>query len=199
MKNKVIAITGKLESSHLHISMDLNLLVHVSAESPPGRTIVAAAAYSTSSAPPSMARIIIGDPLPLRFRVHWFEGAGLPSFARSRRGKTGGGVAGHTLLYCILSAAVGAAGCYAWAVGVDVPRRLRWVAMGTGTGAGMGMGMGMRARGKGDGGGSGANGGIIGGFGGAAKVGYGGYGYPGNGNGNSVSGGGYGYVPKRRD
>ena len=54
---------------------------------------------------------------------------------------------------------VGDAGCYSWAVGVDVPHLLRWVT-------------GMRVRGTGDGdggGGIGANGGIIGGFGNIAK------------------------------
>jgi hypothetical protein len=108
--------------------------------------------------------------------VRWYAGAELPRTAITGQG------AGHTMLYCVLSALVGAVGCYAWVVGVDVPRRLRRATVG------------MRGR---DGGG--ANGGIIGA---AAEKGrgYGGYGLPGNGNGHSVGAlGGYGYGGKRKD
>lgn len=77
---------------------------------------------------------------------------------------------------------MGAVGCYAWVVGVDVPRRLRRVTVG------------MKARD------SGANGGIIGNFGANTdkmRGGYGGYGFPGNGNGNGA--GGYAPSTKRKD
>ncbi|KAA8901787.1 hypothetical protein FN846DRAFT_780989 [Sphaerosporella brunnea] len=166
----IVALSGKLESSHLHISTSLNLLVHLSASSP--GVIDSAAAYSVSPAL-SATRLVIGDPLPLRFRVRWYPSPDLPSGGRSS-----GHGAGHTLFYCVLSAAVGAVGCYAWVVGVDVPRRLRRVTVG------------MRGR---DGGG--ANGGIIGAAAEKATRIPVGYGFPGNGNG---SGGGYGYGGKRR-
>ncbi|KAF8253063.1 hypothetical protein K440DRAFT_593659 [Wilcoxina mikolae CBS 423.85] len=174
----IFAIAGKLESSHLHISTNLNLLIHLSPESP--GVIDSAAAYSTSAATTS-TRIIIGDPLPLHFRLRWYESTVLSP--GGLKGKVGHG-AGHTLLYCVLSAVVGAVGCYAWVVGVDVPRRLRRVTVG------------MKARDNG------ANGGIIAASSDKIRGGYGGYGFPGNGNGNGAGGGGgYGYVPgaKRKD
>ncbi|KAI5816977.1 hypothetical protein BZA77DRAFT_233906, partial [Pyronema omphalodes] len=120
----IFGLTGKLESSHLHIANRINLLFHM-ASGLPG-VIDSAAAYSTSAVSAS-TRIIIGDPLPLHFRVRWYESTNLP-LGELRVNVIHG--AGHMLFYCLLSAIVGAVGCYAWVVGVDVPRRLRRVTMG---------------------------------------------------------------------
>jgi len=153
-----------MESSHLHVATRLNLLLHTSSNS---RNIDSATAYSTSPLTNTI-RLKIGDPLPLQFSVRWYDGSEIP---RASLGRRGGAPAGHTLVYCLLSAAVGAGVCYAWVVGVDVPRRLKR------------MTLGMRGR----------DGGIINGVfndKGRGLKGYGGYGFPGNG----TSGGGGGYV-----
>lgn len=70
----VFSIAGKLEFSHLHIANQMNVLFHLSS---PG-VINSATGYSIS--PLTQAtRIIIGDPLPLRFSVRWYDTTALPS------------------------------------------------------------------------------------------------------------------------
>ncbi|KAI5777790.1 hypothetical protein EDC01DRAFT_623613 [Geopyxis carbonaria] len=175
----IFALAGKLELSHLHISTALNVLLHVSPETP--GVIDAAAAYSSSAA--DSTRIVIGDPLPLQMRVRWYASADLPIGGGQRPSRQGG--AGQTVGWCVLSALVGAAGCYAWVIGVDFPRRLRR------------MTVGMKGRDAL---------GIIGNFDGSngggtrGGKGYGGYGFPGaNGAGNGGGGYGYGVGGKRKD
>jgi len=169
----VIALAGKLESSHLHVNTNLNMLLHISSSSS-APAIDSAAAYSTSLAESSAARIVIGDPLPLRFRVRWYATSDLPPGEATKTAS--GPAAGHTILYCLLSALVGAAACYAWVVGIDAPRRLRHAKS------------------------AGANGGIIGSFaavaGDKARSGYAGYGFSPNGGGGAGYGG---YGAKRKD
>jgi hypothetical protein len=115
----IVALTGTLQLSHLHVSSSLNVLVHAAPKSVAPGTIAAATAYSISRDPPS--RIVIGDSLPLRFSVRWYPNTSLPS------GWTG--VGGHltfsTLVYCILSALASAAVCVAYFRGVELPRRLK--------------------------------------------------------------------------
>lgn len=148
------------------------MLLHMSSSDNPG-AIDSAAAYSTSALESSTTRIVIGDPLPLRFRLRWYATSDLPPGEATKAATV---AAGHTMLYCILSALVGATVCYAWVVGVDVPRRLK------------------HARN------AGANGGIIGSFAAAAgdkaRSGYAGYGFPANGGGGAGYGG---YGAKRKD
>lgn len=154
--------------SHLHIAMSMNLLVHTTAGSE--GVIDSAAAYATSAQ--QSTRFVIGDPLPLKFRVRWVEGPVLPRVGFVSGEAEG---AGKVLLFCVLSALVGAAGCYAWVVGVDLPRR-------------------MKRR-------SAAQGGIIGNFGAGEKgrgAGYGGYSGAGV-NGGGAGNGAYGYGGKRKD
>ncbi|CAK4030776.1 uncharacterized protein RCC_05509 [Lecanosticta acicola] len=115
----VIALSGTLQLSHLHVSSSLNVLVHAVPKSISPGTIAAATAYSISREPPS--RIVIGDPLPLRFSVRWYPNTQLPS------GWTG--IGGHltfsTFVYCMLSAGAAAAICIAYFRGVELPRRLK--------------------------------------------------------------------------
>lgn len=115
----IIALTGTLQLSHMHVSTDLNVLVHAVPRSVSAGTIAAATAYSLSRQPPT--RIIIGDPLPLRFSVRWYPNTLLPS------GWTG--VGGHltfsTLVYCLLSALASAAVCMTYFRSVELPRRLK--------------------------------------------------------------------------
>lgn len=115
----IVALTGTLQLSHLHVSTSLNVLLHAAPKSTAPGTIAAATAYSISRDPPT--RIVIGDALPLRFSVRWYPNTSLPS------GWTG--VGGHlyfsTLVYCVLSAGAATAICFAWFRGVELPRRLK--------------------------------------------------------------------------
>ena len=115
----VVALAGTLQLSHLHVSTSMNVLVHAAPRSVAPGTIAAATAYSISRDPPT--RIVIGDPLPLRFSVRWYPTTQLPSGWQ--------GVGGHltfsTLVYCGLSALASAAICMAYFRGVELPRRLK--------------------------------------------------------------------------
>ncbi|KAF2019401.1 hypothetical protein BU24DRAFT_431217 [Aaosphaeria arxii CBS 175.79] len=116
----VIALSGTLQLSHIHVGNYLNLLVHAMPKSVSPGTIDAAAAYSVSSHSRN-TKITIGDTLPLQFSVRWYPSTTLPP------GWTGYG--GHvyksTFLYCILSAGASAAICIAYFRGVELPRRLK--------------------------------------------------------------------------
>lgn len=115
----IVALTGTLQLSHMHVSTDLNVLVHAVPKYQDPGSIAAATAYSLSRSSPT--RIIIGDPLPLRFNVRWYPNTILPS------GWTG--VGGHltfsTLVYCLLSALASAAVCMTYFRGFELPRRLK--------------------------------------------------------------------------
>ena len=158
----IIALTGTLQFSHLHVSNYLNLLLHAAPRATEPGVIDAATAYSVSHTNPTKnTRIIIGDPLTLQFSVRWYPSTTLPS------GWTG--VGGHlywsTLVYCALSAGAATAVCIAWFRGVELPRRLKsWKGVkqdalprysgygyGVGTGAG-GIGGGLNGFGNGFGG-----------------------------------------------
>ncbi|EGP87317.1 uncharacterized protein MYCGRDRAFT_72545 [Zymoseptoria tritici IPO323] len=115
----IIALTGTLQLSHLHVSTSMNVLLHAAPKSISPGTIAAATAYSISRDPPS--RLVIGDPLPFRFSVRWYPNTQLPS--------GWAGVGGHltlsTMVYCVLSALASAAICVAYFRGVELPRRLK--------------------------------------------------------------------------
>lgn len=117
----IVALTGMLQLSHLHVASHLNVLVHAEPRSVAPGTIAAATAYSISSPSTPPTRIVIGDSLPLQFSVRWYPNTQLPS------GWTG--IGGHiyasTLVYCLLSAGAAAAICTAYFRGVELPRRLR--------------------------------------------------------------------------
>lgn len=116
----IVALTGTLQLSHLHISNHLNMLLHAAPKSVAPGTIDAAAAYSVSHASKN-TKIVIGDSLSLKLSVRWYPSPVLPS------GWTG--VGGHvymsTVVYCILSAGAATAVCFAWFRGVELPRRLK--------------------------------------------------------------------------
>ncbi|KAK4893603.1 hypothetical protein LTR10_002846 [Elasticomyces elasticus] len=115
----IVALTGTLQLSHLHVSTSMNVLVHAAPKSVAPGTIAAATAYSISRDPPT--RIVIGDALPLRFSVRWYPNTSLPS--------GWAGVGGHltfsTLVYCLISAGASAAICLAYFRGIELPRRLK--------------------------------------------------------------------------
>ncbi|KAF2151005.1 hypothetical protein K461DRAFT_227764 [Myriangium duriaei CBS 260.36] len=117
----IIALTGTLQLSHLHVSTHLNVLLHAAPRQTDPGVVAAGTAYSIATREQKATRIIIGDPLPLSFSVRWYPTTTLPS------GWTG--VGGHiyasTLVYCMLSAGAATAVCFAWFRGVELPRRLK--------------------------------------------------------------------------
>ncbi|KAL1641306.1 hypothetical protein SLS58_006208 [Diplodia intermedia] len=116
----IVALTGTLQLSHLHISNHLNMLLHAAPKSVAPGTIDAAAAYSVSHASKN-TKIVIGDSLSLKLSVRWYPSPVLPS--------GWAGVGGHvymsTVVYCMLSAGAATAVCFAWFRGVELPRRLK--------------------------------------------------------------------------
>ena len=115
----IIALTGTLQLSHLHVSSHLNMLLHAAPKSVSPGVIDAATAYSISTRPPT--RIVIGDALPFTFSIRWYSGQQLPSGWSG----VGGHIYASTLIYCILSAGAAAAICIVYFRGVELPRRLR--------------------------------------------------------------------------
>lgn len=113
----IVALSGTLQLSHLHVGNNLNLLVHQGAEK---GSVDAATAYSVSTHSRN-TKITIGDALPLSFSVRWYPATTLPPGWSGY----GGHIYTSTLLYCLLSAGASAAVCVAWFRGVDLPRRLR--------------------------------------------------------------------------
>jgi len=116
----IIAITGTLQLSHLHISNNLNVLLHAAPRVTDPGAIDSATAYSVSHNTRNV-RVVIGDALPLRLSVRWYPTTALPSGWR--------GVGGHlflsTLFYCLLSAGAAFALSVAYFRGVEFPKRLR--------------------------------------------------------------------------
>ncbi|KAG9524000.1 hypothetical protein E4T50_14913 [Aureobasidium sp. EXF-12298] len=115
----IIALTGTLQLSHLHVSSHLNMLLHAAPKSVSPGVIDAATAYSISTRPPT--RIVIGDALPFTFSIRWYSGQQLPSGWSG----VGGHIYASTLIYCLLSAGAAAAICIVYFRGVELPRRLR--------------------------------------------------------------------------
>ena len=131
-----IALTGTLQLSHLHIDPSLNVIIHTTSATESGKLkrksqasdlegqILAASAYSlppTTTSP----RIIIGDPLPLRFAVRWYSARTLPPSTSKLASGLGGHVHISTVMYCLLSFGGGVAVSLAYFRGVELPKRMR--------------------------------------------------------------------------
>jgi len=128
----VIALSGTLQLSHLHVANKLNVLIHIEPKpskkggfsagglGPRTGDIISAAAYSTYPTT-QQPKVVIGDSLTLQLFPRWYSGIALPITSSS----------GHhnfwsTLSYCALSALMSAAICVVYFRGVDLPRRLRF-------------------------------------------------------------------------
>lgn len=116
----VVALSGVLQLSHVHVANNLNVLVHAAPKSVAPGVIDAATAYSVSTTTRN-SKVVIGDALQLRFGVRWYPSANLPSGWQG----VGGHVTGWTMLYCLLSAGASAAMCVTYFRGFELPRRLR--------------------------------------------------------------------------
>ena len=119
-RRAVVALSGQLQLSHLHVAHRLNILLHAAPRATAPGVIDSATAYSTSPLTQT-TRTVIGDALPLRLSVRWYPTTALPS--------GWAGVGGHlflsTLVYCLLCVAATAAAALAYFRGVDLPRRMR--------------------------------------------------------------------------
>jgi hypothetical protein len=201
----VVALTGTLQLSHLHISNELNMLLHYedayasSSKSAPNKKpppppkltkntlahITAAAAYSITP-PATSHRLTIGSNLPLTFHIRWYPSNSLP-LAEQWRGM-GGHVYTSTIVYCLLSMGAGVGMTWAYFKGFVLPKRLRGYVARYGGNVGGGRGLPMAGSGGygytgGMGNGGMGNGGGGYGYGSGVGVGsaYGGYGYNGGG------------------
>ncbi|KAK4958554.1 hypothetical protein LTR28_005528 [Elasticomyces elasticus] len=77
----VVALTGQLQLSHVHVANRLNVLLHAAPRALALGTVSAATAYSVADPDTgsSSTKIVIGDPLPLRLSVRWYPTTSLPS------------------------------------------------------------------------------------------------------------------------
>lgn len=125
----IIALSGTLQLSHLHVANVLNLLVHTAdtTQVEGGKKdkkkrekarIESATAYSISPTTRN-TKIIIGDSLTLTFHVRWYPSSFLP-LQSSHHGFW------STLSYCIFAAGASAAICIVYFRGVELPRRLKF-------------------------------------------------------------------------
>ncbi|TGZ82510.1 hypothetical protein EX30DRAFT_363051 [Ascodesmis nigricans] len=186
-----IAIAGKLEVSHLHVGTVMNMAVHWSGDegdSTGGRkggVVKAGVAYSVPDVgvdgeSREMRRLIIGEPLPLQFRVQWYyDRLTLPADGESAEGVVG--VLG-LMFWCVVAVLVGGVAGVVMAGGNvgGILRRARRVigAKGVGRGAPVGQGIIGTYHDKGSGGRSTPGGGYGYGYGGANAGASGGYGLP---------------------
>lgn len=131
-----MALTGALQSSHLHINPNLNVIIHTTPMVLKGKgktktpssdvegQILAATAYSL---PPTVfsPKVIIGDPLPLQLSVRWYSARTLPPSTSRLSSGLGGHVHLSTVMYCILSFGGGVAVSLAYFRGIELPKRMR--------------------------------------------------------------------------
>jgi hypothetical protein len=115
----IMALSGTLQLSHVHIANELNLLLHTDPLPTAKGRIDSAAAYSISSSTKA-TKLIIGDPLPLTFHIRWYKSSYLPLSSSAHHSFW------STLSYCIFAAGASAAICIVYFRGVDLPRRLRF-------------------------------------------------------------------------
>ncbi|KAK3996212.1 hypothetical protein QBC44DRAFT_339574 [Cladorrhinum sp. PSN332] len=145
----VFALAGTLQLSHMHISTHMNVLLHSTPKEhihPHDSGVLdSATAYSTSPLTHMESgdtkRLVIGDPLPLKFSVRWFPTAELPKTEGHVEWQgMGGHVYASTIFYSLLSFVAGAVVAGAYFMGVVLPKRLKGRALGGATPLGYGIG-----------------------------------------------------------
>ncbi|KAJ2902177.1 hypothetical protein MKZ38_000975 [Zalerion maritima] len=156
----VLALAGTLQLSHLHISTHLNVLLHSSyamdtsdfdgkagkrKELKDAGVLDSGIAYSTSPLEHNddTVKLIIGDPLALKFSVRWFPTPELPH----TEGKVewqgmGGHVFASTVFYGLLAFGAGVVVSGVYFFGSVLPRRLKGRSLGGATPLGYGIGNG---------------------------------------------------------
>ena len=144
----VFALAGTLQLSHIHISPHLNVLLH---SVPKHRihphdsgVLDSGVAYSTSPLDhmegSESVRLVIGDPLPLRFSVRWFPTPALPKTeGRVEWAGMGGHIYASTVFYSLVSFMAGLLLASVYFFGVILPKRLRGRGLGGATPLGYGL------------------------------------------------------------
>ncbi|CAI4214925.1 unnamed protein product [Parascedosporium putredinis] len=157
----VFALAGTLQLSHMHISTHMNVLLHTMSPRRirPRDTGVLDSGVAYSTSPLNHAknsdthRIVIGDPLPLRFSVRWFPNPQLPRTDGTVHWQgMGGHIFASTIFYVMFSFIAGAVASGVYFYGKVLPDRLRGRALGGatplghGTSSGVGNGWGYSKR-----------------------------------------------------
>ncbi|GAB0133076.1 hypothetical protein EsDP_00001492 [Epichloe bromicola] len=144
----VFALSGTLQTSHMHISTHMNVLLHSMPKHhlrPHDSGVLdSAIAYSTSPLShmegSQTARVIPGEPLPLSFSVRWFPTPHLPKTEGKVEWR---GLRGHvyasTVFYSLVSFGAGASLAGLYTLGIVLPRRLKGPSMGGATPLGYGL------------------------------------------------------------
>ncbi|ROV99534.1 hypothetical protein VMCG_06358 [Cytospora schulzeri] len=144
----VFALAGTLQSSHMHISTHMNVLIHSTPKHhihPHDSGVLdSGIAYSTSPLShmegTATRRLIIGDPLPLTFSVRWFPTPALPKTeGRVEWQGMGGHIYASTVFYSLVSFLAGTCVTSVYFFGMVLPRRLKGRALGGATPLGYGL------------------------------------------------------------
>ncbi|KAK4184249.1 hypothetical protein QBC35DRAFT_61185 [Podospora australis] len=147
----VFALAGTLQLSHMHISTHMNVLLHSTPKEhihPKDSGVLdSATAYSTSPLTHmeggDTKRLVIGDPLPLKFSVRWFPTSALPKTEGHVEWQgMGGHIYASTVFYAILSFLAGMIVSGVYFFGSVLPKRLRGRTLGGATPLGYGVGNG---------------------------------------------------------
>lgn len=138
----VFALAGTLQSSHMHISTHMNVLLHSTPKHhihPHDSGVLdSGIAYSTSPLSHMEGswtqKLIIGDPLPLSFSVRWFPTPHLPKTeGRVEWQGMGGHIYASTVFYSLVSFMAGACITAVYFFGIVLPQRVRGRALGGAT------------------------------------------------------------------
>ncbi|RPA75943.1 hypothetical protein BJ508DRAFT_417846 [Ascobolus immersus RN42] len=119
----VFSLVGNIELSHVHIVTDMNLLFHLTDPTLNTPTITSATAYSIN-ADTSTVRIKIGDPLPLKFNVRWYDSTQLPPSSHLARDKAAT-KGWHLMTFLTMSFLAGAAAAATLVLTWWMPRKMK--------------------------------------------------------------------------
>lgn len=144
----VLALAGTLQTSHMHVSTHLNVLLHSVPKhhihKHDSGVLDSGVAYSTSPLSHMdtghTKRLIIGDSLPLKFSVRWFPTPALPKTEGTVEWQgMGGHIYASTVFYSMVSFLAGVLVAGTYFFGIVLPKRLRGKAMGGATPLGYGL------------------------------------------------------------
>lgn len=144
----VFALAGTLQTSHMHVSTHLNVLLHSIPKhhihKHDSGVLDSGAAYSTSPLShmdtAHTKRLIIGDSLPLMFSVRWFPTPALPRTEGTVEWQgMGGHIYASTVFYSMVSFLAGVLVAGTYFFGIVLPKRLKGRTMGGATPLGHGI------------------------------------------------------------
>ncbi|KAH6984753.1 hypothetical protein BGZ61DRAFT_354182 [Ilyonectria robusta] len=144
----VFALAGTLQTSHMHVSTHMNVLLHSTPKhhSRPHDSGVLDSGIAYSTSPLShlqgsfTRKLIIGDPLPLSLSIRWFPTPSLPKTdGRVEWQGLGGHIYASTVFYSIVSFIAGLLCAGMYTLGIVLPKRLKGRALGGATPLGYGV------------------------------------------------------------